>query len=82
MHGGKRQVDEMRMRLWRQESWGGGMNPPLGWNPEQETDLAQKLHATYRKWAGNMGLGGHLPETWNAVAQAAREAIAKEATDE
>ena len=52
------------------------MTPPV------ETDLAKKLHVVYRKYAGNMGLGDHLPETWNAVAEAAREAIAKEATNE
>jgi hypothetical protein len=43
-----------------------------------ETELAKVLHATYRKWAGNLGLGDHLPETWNAVAAAARQAVAME----
>lgn len=43
-----------------------------------ETDLATTLHSVYRKWAGNMGLGDHLPETWNAIAEAAREALVPE----
>ena len=37
-----------------------------------ETPLAKTLHDVYRKYAGNMFLGDHLPETWNAVADAAR----------
>jgi hypothetical protein len=45
-------------------------------NHPEETALAKKLHAVYRKWAGNMGAGDHLPETWNAVAAAAEAEIA------
>lgn len=45
--------------------------------PPEETGLAKVLHAVYRRYAGNMGLGDHLPETWNAVAEAARKAIAE-----
>ena len=33
--------------------------------------LADSLHATYRQFAGDMHLGDHLPETWEAVAHAA-----------
>ena len=47
--------------------------------PPEETALAKVLHLVYRRYAGNMGLGDHLPETWNAVAEAARKAIAEEA---
>lgn len=39
----------------------------------EETELAKLLHRVYRKWAGNMGCGDHLPETWNAVAEKAME---------
>lgn len=46
--------------------------------PPEETSLAKTLHSVYRRYAGNMGLGDHLPETWNAVAEAARKAIAEE----
>ena len=46
--------------------------------PSEETvRLAEELHRVYRKWAGNMGCGDHLPETWWAVAEAARAALAK-----
>lgn len=46
--------------------------------PSEETALAKVLHIVYRKYAGNMGLGDHLPETWNAVAEAARKFVAEE----
>jgi hypothetical protein len=36
-------------------------------------ELAAKLHQVFCVWAGNMGLGDHLPETWWAVAKAALE---------
>ena len=37
----------------------------------EETELARLLHATFRRWAGNLHLGDHLPETWNAIAEQA-----------
>jgi hypothetical protein len=49
-------------------------------NHPVETELAKKLHAVYRKWAGNMGAGDHLPETWNAVAAAAEIAAHERTT--
>ncbi len=48
----------------------------------EESPLAKRLHAVYRRYAGNMGLGDHLPETWNAVAEEAeRAAIEHECND-
>lgn len=40
-------------------------------NEPNESVLAALLHKVYRKWAGIGHLGDHLPETWNAVADAA-----------